>query len=249
VPTHRPPLNQPYSPYSYAQPAPRNGLGVAALILALVAVPFLISGLTAPISIVLGLIAVPLALVGLGRVRRREATNRGMTITGLVLGLAAIVLGIAAIVVTIQAMGEVFDGPTATVVDGQQTAEQPTEVNSPVPLGTAVDVDGLVVNVTEIVSRTDYSKRLTCANVAYQNQGDDVTSRNPYDWSARNPQGASVSPWIYTEKDALNSGDLAQGGSDSGIVCFDVPRDEVAVIEYKSNMFNDGPDAEWTAAK
>jgi hypothetical protein len=25
-------------------------------------------------------------------------------------------------------------------------------------------------------------------------------------------------------------------------VCFDVPRDEVAVIEYKSNMFNDGPE-------
>lgn len=52
--------------------------------------------------------------------------------------------------------------------------------------------------------------------------------------------------WLYTNDDALDSGDLASGGSDSGIVCFDVPRDEVAVIEYKSNLFNDGPDAEWS---
>lgn len=249
MPTHRPPLNQPYSPYPYVPPTPRNGLGIAALVLGLVAVPFLISGLTAPISIVLGLIAVPLALVGLGRVRRREATNRGVTIAGVVLGLAAVVLGITAIVVTIQAVGEAFDGPTATVVDGQQTADQPTEVSGPVPLGTAVDVDGLVVNVTEIVNRSEYSKRLTCANVTYQNQGDDIANRGSWDWSARNPQGASVSTWIYTEKDALTSGDLARGGIDSGIVCFDVPRDEVAVIEYKSNMFNDGPDAEWAVAK
>jgi hypothetical protein len=212
-------------------------------------VPFLISGLTAPIAIVLGLIAVPLALVGLGRVRRREATNRGATITGLILGVAAVVLGVAAIAVTVQAVGEVLDGPTATVVGEQQTAEQQTEVSGPISLGTAVDVDGLVVNVTEIVTRTDYSKRLTCANVTYENRGDDVASRNPYDWSARNPQGASVSPWVYTEKDALDSGDLARGGTDSGIVCFDVPRDEVAVIEYKSNMFNDGPDAEWVAGR
>jgi uncharacterized protein DUF4352 len=247
--THRPPLNQPYVPYAYAQPSPRNGLGIAALILGLVAVPFLLSGLTAPVSIVLGLIAVPLALVGLGRVRRHEATNRAVTITGLVLGAAAIALGITAVVVTVQAVGEVLDGPTATVVDGQQTADQPTEVSGPVSLGAAVDVDGLVVNVTEVISRTDYSKRLTCANVSYENQSDDVASRNPWDWSARNPQGASVSPWIYTEKDALDSGDLAKGGTDSGIVCFDVPRDEVAVIEYKSNMFHDGPDAEWAVAK
>lgn len=246
--THRPPLNQPYNPNPYAPPPPRNGLGIAALVLGLVAVPFLISGLTAPVSIVLGLVAVPLALVGLGRVRRREATNRAATITGLALGLAAVTLGITAIVVTIQAVGEALEGPTATVVvDGQQTADQPTEVSGPVPLGTAVDVDGLVVTVTEIVNRSEFSKRLTCANVTYQNQGDNIASRGSWDWSARNPQGASVSTWLYTEDDALDSGDLARGGSDSGIVCFDVPRDEVAVIEYKGNMFNDGPDAEWVA--
>jgi hypothetical protein len=196
VSTHPPNPHQAFDPYGrpYAPPAPRNGFGVAAIVLGLVAVPFLISGLTAPIAIVLGLIAVPLALVCLGRVRRHEATNRGATVTGLILGVAAVVLGVAAIAVTVQAVDDVLDGPTATVVGEQQIAEQQTEVSGPILLGAAVDVDGLVVNVTEIVTRTDYSKRLTCANVTYENRGDDVASRNPYDWSARNPHGASLSP-------------------------------------------------------
>lgn len=51
--------------------------------------------------------------------------------------------------------------------------------------------------------------------------------------------------WPYPGKDALDSGDLAPGGSDSGLVCFDVPRDKIAVVEYKASLFSDGPDAEW----
>jgi hypothetical protein len=239
-----------YSPYPqphYPPPpyAPRNGLGLAAMILGIVALPFTLTGLTAWLSVILGLIAVPLALAGLGRVRRRQATNRGVTIAGLVLGLVAVVLGIASTVVTIQALDEAFSGPTATVVGGQQTAGGSSEVSGPVGLGTTVDVDGLNVTVTEIVSRVDVGKRLTCAEISYANQSGDIADRSPLDWSARNPQGASVDSWLYTNDDALDSGELARGGSDSGIVCFDVPRDEVAVIEYKSNMFNDGPDAEW----
>lgn len=241
----------PYSGYApqYAPPAPRNGLGLAAMILGIVALPFTLTGLTAWISIILGLIAAPLALAGFGRIRKGQATNKGVTITGLVLGLLAIVLGIASTVATINAVGEALDGPTATVVGEQQNAGAPAEVSGPISLGAAVDVDGLVVNVTEVVSRTDVGKRLTCANVSYSNQSGDIANRGPMDWSARNAQGASVSTWLYTNDDALDSGDLASGGSDSGVVCFDVPRDEVAVVEFKSNMFNDGPDAEWAVAQ
>lgn len=235
-----------YSPYPphYAPPAPRNGLGLSALILGLVALPFTLTGLTAWIAIILGIIAVPLALAGLGRVRRRQATNRGVTIAGLILGLLAIALGITSTVVTIQALDKAFSGPTATVVGGQQTADQST-VSGPISLGAVVDVDGLQITVTKISSRTDVGKRLTCAEVSYSNQSGDVADRSPMDWSARNANGASVRSWLYTNNDKLDSGELASGGTDSGIVCFDMPRGEAAVIEYKSNMFNDGPDAEW----
>jgi hypothetical protein len=62
---HGDPYGQPhgYAP-QYAPPAPRNGLGLAALILGLVGLPFTLTGLTAWIAIILGLIAVPLALAG-----------------------------------------------------------------------------------------------------------------------------------------------------------------------------------------
>ncbi|MHA6625631.1 DUF4190 domain-containing protein [Pseudonocardia sichuanensis] len=235
-----------YAPH-YAPPAPRNGLGLAAMILGIVALPFTLTGLTAWISIILGLIAVPLALAGLGRVRKGRATNKGVTIAGLVLGVLAVVAGIASTVATINAVGEALDGPSATVVGEQQTAGAPAEVSGPVALGTAVDVDGLTITVTEIVKKSDIGKTLTCANVSYANTGDDVAHRNPMDWSVRNPQGASVSSWIYTGDDALNSGELASGGTDSGIVCFDVPRDEVAVVEYSGTFLSSGPTAEWNA--
>jgi hypothetical protein len=234
----------PYGPYApvYAPPPPRNGVGTAALILGLVGLPFFLTGLTAPIAIVLGLIAIPLALTGLARVRRREATNRGAAVTGLILGTLAVALGVWSIVVTVQAVGEVLNGPTATVAgSGNQAA-------GPVPLGTTVDVDGLVVTVRKIVTTEDsLGKLLHCADVTYENRSSDRASRNPYDWSARNAQGASVSHWTYTGSNALDSGDLAPGGTDSGLVCFDVPRAEVAVLEYKASLFSDGPDAEWAA--
>ena len=203
-------------------------------------------GLTAPIAIVLGLIAIPVALVGLGRVQCREATNRGVTIAGLALGFLAIALGIFSIVITVQAVGDGLDGPTATVM-GASGEAAPEQLVGPVPLGTTLEVDGLAITVHEIVAGSSLGKRVYCANVTYENRGDNHASRNPFDWSACNAQGASVTHWPYSEKNALDSGDLAPGGTDSGLVCFDVPRDEIAVVEYKASLFSDRPDAEWAA--
>lgn len=70
--------------------APRNGVGTAALVLGILGV------LSAVVFIggVLGLIAVILGFVGLGRVNRREATNRGSAMAGVVLGLIALAISI-----------------------------------------------------------------------------------------------------------------------------------------------------------
>jgi hypothetical protein len=225
----------PYGPYApaYPPPAPRNGLGTAALVLGLVGLPFFLTGFTAPIAIVLGLIAIPLALTGLGRIRRREATNRGAATTGLILGFLAVALGIFSIVVTVRAVGDVLHGPTATVAGSGGEAA----ATGPVPVGTTVDVDGLSITVGKIVTTQDgLGKLLQCADVTYENHRGDRASRNPLDWSARNAHGASVTPWPYTGGNALDSGELTSGGSDSGLVCF---------VEYKASLFSDGPDAEW----
>lgn len=76
-------------------PSPRNGLGTAALIIAVISlviawIPFL--GLLGGLG---GLVAVVLGAVGLGRANRGEATNRGTAIAGIVIGVLAILLAIA----------------------------------------------------------------------------------------------------------------------------------------------------------
>lgn len=71
--------------------APRNGLGIAALIVAVI-------GLVLVWSVVGGLIfgvtAVILGFVAHGRARRGEATNGGVAISGAVLGIIACVLSL-----------------------------------------------------------------------------------------------------------------------------------------------------------
>lgn len=72
----------------------RNGLGIAALccglvgiLIGLIPIMFLASG-------ALGILAIVFGAVGIRRVRRREASNRGMSIAGLLTGLAAFALAI-----------------------------------------------------------------------------------------------------------------------------------------------------------
>ena len=89
---------------------PRNGMGLAALIVAVISlviawVPFL--GLLGGLG---GLIAVVLGAVALGRANRGEATNRGTAIAGIVIGVIAILLAIASTMFGSFLLSEVF-GP------------------------------------------------------------------------------------------------------------------------------------------
>jgi hypothetical protein len=70
---------------------PRNGLGIAALILGIL-------GLLSSIVVVgalPGLIAVVLGFVGMGKAKRGEATNRGVALAGVITGALAVLVAIA----------------------------------------------------------------------------------------------------------------------------------------------------------
>jgi hypothetical protein len=92
----------PYHPghpphYVLPQPvAPKNGLGIAALVLA---VAGLLSVATVVAPILLGAVAVVIGVVGRGRVKRGIADNGGVAIAGIVLGGLAIVVGLAFIAI------------------------------------------------------------------------------------------------------------------------------------------------------
>lgn len=98
----------PYGSYGgYPPPAPsapKNGLGVASLVVAIVGL-FTVFG-----GIVLGVVAIILGFLGRGRVKRGEATNGGIAVAGIVLGALSILVSIAAIAFAVWGFNEVGGG-------------------------------------------------------------------------------------------------------------------------------------------
>ncbi|MES9510122.1 DUF4352 domain-containing protein [Streptomyces sp. NPDC000609] len=125
--TQPPQSPQPQQPYAPAQmpgmrPA-RNGLGIAALVLGVIGavsglVPFLFW-----LAGVLGLIALILGLAGRGRAKRGEATNKGVTTFGAVLGLISLILAVVGAVITFKAVGDAVDDLDKAVSDTTASAK------------------------------------------------------------------------------------------------------------------------------
>lgn len=106
-----PPPPQPYAGYTPPPVGPRNGLGVAALVVAIVA---LVSSFTVAGGVVLGIVAVVIGFAARGRVKRGEADNGGIALAGVILGAVAIIVGLIFVVVYVNALkdtgvGDYFD--------------------------------------------------------------------------------------------------------------------------------------------
>lgn len=105
--SYPPPPQGPYGGYPGGYPmqtAPKNGLGIASLIVAIIGLLSVFGG------ILLGVVAVILGVLGRGRAKRGEATNGGVAVAGIVLGVLGIIVSIAAIVLTVQFANEVGAG-------------------------------------------------------------------------------------------------------------------------------------------
>ncbi|GAA4916376.1 DUF4352 domain-containing protein [Streptomyces coeruleoprunus] len=96
----------------YGAPAPapvgpaRNGLGIAALVLGIIGTVSGFIPLFFWLAGILGLIALILGLAGRGRAKRGEATNKGVALTGALLGLAALILSVVGAVITFKAVDD-----------------------------------------------------------------------------------------------------------------------------------------------
>ncbi|MEU3775642.1 DUF4190 domain-containing protein [Streptomyces sp. NPDC032472] len=84
-----------YGAYPYGA-QPRNGFGVTALVLGIIAV---VGCFTSFLAVALGIAAVVFGVLGRGKARRGEATNGGMALAGIILGAVGIVLGAALLVI------------------------------------------------------------------------------------------------------------------------------------------------------
>ncbi|MFG2406234.1 DUF4190 domain-containing protein [Streptomyces brevispora] len=81
-----------YGQNAWGGPQPANGLGIASMVLGIIAVAgFCMYGL----GIILGALALIFGLIGRGRVSRGEADNGGMALAGIILGSIGIVVSAA----------------------------------------------------------------------------------------------------------------------------------------------------------
>ncbi len=91
----------PYQPPPGVQQAPRNGLGIAALILGIIGAVAGIIPFFFWVAAILGIIGLILGFVGRGRVKRGEATNATMALWGIITSAIAVVVSIIGAVVLV----------------------------------------------------------------------------------------------------------------------------------------------------
>ena len=96
-----PPPPQPYSGYAPPPVGPKNGLGIASLVVAIIALISVVGG------VVLGIVAVILGFLGWQRAKRGEATNGGIAIAGIVLGILSIIEALVVIALSVWVFNEV----------------------------------------------------------------------------------------------------------------------------------------------
>lgn len=145
------PMAGPVAPAPVAPPvAPRNGLGIAGLVLGLCGLVVGLIPLFGIGAILLGLVGLVLGLVGVSRARRRVATNTKTAVTGVIACVLAIVLGITGLVIVANAVTQLGEdlssvGATAPAAGGPSSA---APASSAVAFGqTFTYADGLAVTV------------------------------------------------------------------------------------------------------
>jgi hypothetical protein len=141
------------APPASAPIAPRNGLGIAGLVLGLCGLVVGLIPLFGFGAILLGVVGLVLGLVGVARARRRVATNTKTAVTGVVACVLAVALGITGMVIVANAFDKLGQDLSSV---GASTPVAGTPSSGAAPATTAVGfgqtftyADGLAVTVSE----------------------------------------------------------------------------------------------------
>lgn len=225
---------------------PRNGLGLAALIVGIAAVLAAIIPFVNLTAWIVGFVGLGLALGALSRVRRARATNKGMAVTGLVASVLAIVISTATIVAVGNAVTSSFAPPQ---VSAAVAAADDSVAPGRYAGGTAVDVEGLVLTV-ETMKRTaqQFGSPALCVDVRYVNNSDENQSYNGgFDWKLQSPEGQVAGSTLADG--ALSAGEIVPGAQVSGKVCFtDTEQRGEHVMIYEPLSLR-GTHVEWTVTR
>ncbi|MFJ5926761.1 DUF4190 domain-containing protein [Kitasatospora sp. NPDC092948] len=125
VPPHIPSPNGTYwGQYPAPVPQPRNGLGVAALVLGIISLVLCLPLILFWFAWLPAVLAVVFGCIGLSLARKRQATNRPMALTGTVLGAVALLASIVTGGLLVADLASSNAGPSVTVGMHDDSEEQ-----------------------------------------------------------------------------------------------------------------------------
>jgi len=121
---------------------------------------------------------------------------------------------------------------------GSSSSAAPKPLN--LAIGTPAKYEQGEVTVTKAgPGPKDYSGKASYAiTVSYKNTGSEALSFNPFDWSLEDANGArSQDTAIIDGKDGMSSGEIAPGGSLTGIIYF-APKTPISKVVYKPSFLS-----------
>ncbi|MGW6567262.1 DUF4190 domain-containing protein [Streptomyces sp. NPDC054975] len=223
------------------QVAVRNGLGTAALILGIIGtvsglVPFLFW-----LAGILGVIALVLGLVGRGRVKRGQASNKGVTTTGAVLGIVSLILSVVGAVITftvvndaVNELGKEIENAAPKDPSGGATGGKGGGVTKGLTAGDSAAYEDLKVTVSEAKAYKpgEYASGHTAGNKAYQvtvvieNSGKEKFDATLATLTARAGKDGVTAEQIYDDEVGTGfSGTILPGKKSTIVYAFDAPKD------------------------
>ncbi|MFH8403638.1 DUF4190 domain-containing protein [Streptomyces sp. NPDC018019] len=217
------------------QQAARNGLGVAALVLGLIGALSGLIPLLFWLAGLLGLLALIFGLVGRGRAKRGQATNKGMATAGAVFGAIALILSVVGVVITVTAVNDAVQEVNKSLEDAEakpKDGQDGASAKNYKAGATAVYSTGLNVTVSKPAPYTagEFAVGHEKGNTSYkvtvrlENKGGKDVSADLVMVEARAGKDGKTAERIYDGKVGSGfSGTLTAGRTATADFAFDVP--------------------------
>jgi hypothetical protein len=113
------------------QQPPRNGFGIAALVLGLIGVVVGIIPFLFWLAVILGVIGLIFGFIGRGRANRGEATNGTMALWGIITSAIAVVLSIVGLVILVGAFEELEEDISTSTEPSAAPSDPTPETSTP----------------------------------------------------------------------------------------------------------------------
>ncbi len=217
----------------------KSGLATAAMVLGIIAIAGAWIPLLNVVSISLGILALALGIAPL--IKKR---NLGKAITGVVLGVITIIIFVAM-------YSGASTNESVSVDTSQNSSQQATETKTTYAINEAIAFDNKEVTVTGVERNwssgnqyitPDSGKEYVKIEVTIKNNSKNQISYNTFDWKMKDSTGDIQSPdsVVFTVDGALSSGELADGGTKSGFLVFEVPSGDAGlVLQYEPGFWTD----------